>query len=73
MTGRWTAALDLLRSRRRADGRWSARAWPGATHVPPQSALEPSPWATVRALRVLARLRVPDAAAGSTLDGVGTP
>lgn len=70
---RMDAALDVLRSRRRADGRWSARSWPGETHVPRPSGREPSPWATLRALRVLHHFGVPDEAAGSTLDDVGTP
>jgi hypothetical protein len=47
-------ALDLLASRRRSDGRWAAnRAYPGATHLPPTPAREPSPWVTLIAMRVL--------------------
>lgn len=45
-------ALDVLVSRRRADGRWTAGAYAGATHLPP-SGRAPSPWATLIARRVL--------------------
>lgn len=70
---RMDAALDVLRSRRRADGRWSARTWPGETHVRPESGREPSPWATLRALRVLAHFGEHEASTGSTMEAAGTP
>ena len=50
---RMDAALESLLARRRPDGRWTARTWPGQTHVPPDGP-GPSRWATLRALRVLA-------------------
>lgn len=47
-------ALEVLRRRRRDDGRWAAsRAYPGATHLPPVRAGQPHPWVTLGALRVL--------------------
>jgi len=47
-------ALEILRSRRRDDGRWSAsRAYPGRTYVPNERPGEPSRWVTLVALRVL--------------------
>ncbi|MFI7545171.1 hypothetical protein [Actinoplanes sp. NPDC049599] len=47
-------ALSLLTSRRHADGRWRAtRAYPGATHVPPDKSGQPSQWITLMATRVL--------------------
>ena len=51
---RMDAALEALLARRRPDGSWTARAWPGRTHVPsdPQ---DRSRWATLTALRVLER------------------
>lgn len=49
---RMDAALDSLLARRRADGRWTARTWPGQTHLPPEGR-GPSRWATLTALRVL--------------------
>jgi hypothetical protein len=52
---RMSCALETLLSGQRPDGRWSARVWPGATHVPALSARLPSPWATLRAVRVLDR------------------
>ena len=56
---RMDAALDLLRIRRRPDGRWSAnRSYPGVTHVPSDRPGEPSRWLTVIAERVL--LAYPD-------------
>ncbi len=51
-------ALDVLESRRRPDGRWSAAApWRGETHLAPEPTRAPSPWVTLRALRVLRRYR----------------
>lgn len=51
---RMSDALEILRSRRRDDGRWAAsRAYPGATHLPPLRAGQPHPWVTLIALRVL--------------------
>lgn len=48
-------AVDVLRRRRRADGRWSAAAhYPGQTHVAYPAAGQPNRWITLRALRVLA-------------------
>ena len=69
---RMDAALDLLRARRRPDGRWTATVWPGETHVPPDSGREPSRWATLRALRVRYRFEMRDDRLPGTLDGVGT-
>lgn len=52
---RMTDALDVLRARRRPDGRWVAhRGYPGLTHDPPEPAGQPSRWVTLVALRVLA-------------------
>lgn len=52
---RMAEGLQLLRDRRRADGRWVAnRSYPGATHVPLPRAGQPNRWVTLRALRVLA-------------------
>ncbi|CUR57503.1 conserved hypothetical protein [metagenome] len=50
---RMGAALETLLDRRRPDGRWTARRWPGETHHPPAAGRSPSPWATLAALRVL--------------------
>ena len=69
---RMDAALDLLRIRRRADGRWTATVWPGETHVPSDSGREPSRWATLRALRVCYRFEMRDDRLPGTLGGVGT-
>lgn len=49
---RTAPALEALLTRRRPDGRWTARTWPGRTHVPPDPP-GPSRWGTLRALRVL--------------------
>jgi hypothetical protein len=47
-------ALDVIAARRQPDGRWHAnKAYPGATHLPPVPAGEPSPWITLIALRIL--------------------
>ena len=47
-------ALDILRGRRRADGRWAAAAqYAGQTHVTYPRAGEPNRWVTLRALRAL--------------------
>lgn len=51
---RMDAALEVLLARRRPDGRWTARAWPGRTHVPTDPPGR-SRWATLTALRVLER------------------
>jgi hypothetical protein len=51
---RMEAALEALLARRRRDGTWTARAWPGRTHVPPDPPGR-SRWATLTALRVLER------------------
>ncbi|HEX5967257.1 MAG TPA: hypothetical protein VFY88_02185 [Intrasporangium sp.] len=69
---RMDAALDLLDARRRTDGRWTATAWPGETHVPSESKREPSRWATLRALRVRYRFEMRDGRSRGTLGGVGT-
>jgi hypothetical protein len=51
---RMDEALSILRSRRRADGRWTpSRAYPGQTHVPNERVGVPSPWVTLIAERVL--------------------
>ncbi|MFW7413437.1 hypothetical protein [Demequina sp. SO4-18] len=47
-------AIDLLRSKRREDGRWDLdRVHAGRVHFSLESAGEPSRWITLRALRVL--------------------
>lgn len=47
-------AVDVLLSRRRSDGRWSATSqYPGQTHISYPRAGEPNRWVTLRALRVL--------------------
>jgi hypothetical protein len=51
---RMGAALEALLARRRPDGTWTARAWPGRTHVPSDPTGR-SRWATLIALRVLER------------------
>ncbi|KAB7741449.1 hypothetical protein GA707_18065 [Nostocoides sp. F2B08] len=49
--------VDVLRGRRRPDGRWAANAgYPGATHVDYTRAGTPNPWVTLRALRVIRAL-----------------
>lgn len=51
---RMEAALDVVRLRRRPDGRWAAnRGYPGETHVRYPAAGQPNRWVTLRALRVL--------------------
>lgn len=48
-------ALDVLRGRRRSDGRWTInRGYAGVTHVPPPRAGQPDRWITLMAMRVLA-------------------
>jgi len=50
-------ALEVLRGRRREDGRWAANAgYPGATHVTYARAGTPNAWVTLRALRVMRAL-----------------
>lgn len=52
---RMEPALDIVRSRRRADGRWAAnRGYPGETHLAYPRAGQPNRWVTVIARRVLA-------------------
>jgi hypothetical protein len=53
---RLAAAIDIVRSKRQSDGRWSLdRVHPGRVHFPVDGAVgEPSRWNTLRALRVLA-------------------
>ena len=47
-------ALQVVRSRRGADGRWAAnRAYPGLTHVAPPQPGQPNRWISLIALRVL--------------------
>jgi hypothetical protein len=47
-------ALDVVRRKRRRDGRWNVQAkHPGATHFDMEQAGRPSRWNTLRALRVL--------------------
>jgi hypothetical protein len=47
-------ALDILRAKRRKDGRWPLQGrHPGATHFDMEEPGEPSRWNTLRALRVL--------------------
>ncbi|PAY23942.1 hypothetical protein CEY15_05145 [Dietzia natronolimnaea] len=56
---RLSDGLDILRRRRRADGRWAgARGYPGTTHVEYPASREPNPWITVIALRILRRVGV---------------
>ena len=51
---RLSDALDLLRRRRRPDGRWAATSqYPGETQLDYPRAGEPNRWVTLRALRVL--------------------
>lgn len=51
--------LEVLRRRRRADGRWcGASGYPGQTHVDYPAPREPNPWITVAALRILRRTGV---------------
>lgn len=46
-------ALNILASRRRGDGRWSAnKTYAGATHVPQPRAGAPNRWITLAAMRV---------------------
>lgn len=52
---RLDAAVDVIRARRRADGRWSGTTqYPGCTHLTYPRAGEPDRWLTLQALRVLA-------------------
>ncbi|WP_216694021.1 hypothetical protein [Dietzia psychralcaliphila] len=56
---RLSDGLDVLRRRRRADGRWcGARGYPGQTHVDYPGPREPNPWITLAALRILRLTRV---------------
>jgi hypothetical protein len=56
---RLSDGLDVIRRRRRADGRWSgASGYPGQTHVDYPAPREPNPWITVAALRILRRTGV---------------
>jgi hypothetical protein len=51
---RMDAALEILRKRRRADGRWAAAAaYPGQTHIEYPRPGTPDRWVTLRALRTL--------------------
>ena len=53
-------ALQILHSRRAADGRWAAnRPYPGSTHVAPAQPGQPNPWVTLIALRVLDAYALP--------------
>ena len=53
---RLAAALDVVRRRRRPDGRWAAsRGYAGSTHLRYPAAGTPNHWVTLRALRVLRR------------------
>ncbi|RNB49846.1 hypothetical protein EDM22_09520 [Agromyces tardus] len=53
---RMADALEILRARRRQDGRWAAnRPYPGVTHVPANRPGLPDRWVTLIALRVLRR------------------
>jgi hypothetical protein len=52
---RMADALELVRGRRRADGRWAAhRGYPGETHLAYTPPGQPNPWVTLIASRVLA-------------------
>lgn len=47
-------AVQVLRARRRPDGRWPVnKAYPGLTHMPPPQPGQPCRWITLMALRVL--------------------
>jgi len=47
-------AIDLVRKKRRADGTWPLQnRHPGKVHFEMEAPGEPSPWNTLRALRVL--------------------
>ena len=51
---RLSGALDIVRTRRRTDGRWlGAAQYPGQTHITYPRAGTPNRWVTLRALRVL--------------------
>jgi len=51
---RMAAAVDVIRSRRRADRRWAAsRGYAGETHLQYPGAAQPNRWVTLKALRVL--------------------
>ncbi|MEP7765356.1 hypothetical protein [Sanguibacter sp. 25GB23B1] len=65
-------ALDIVRSRRRADGRWTGSAqYPGRTHVAYPRAGQPDRWVTLRALRTLRSFGTVSATAGQ--DTAGDP
>jgi hypothetical protein len=52
---RWTEAIDLVKSKRSADGRWPLEnPHPGAVYFDMDEAGKPSRWNTLRAMRVLA-------------------
>lgn len=54
-------AIELLLKRRLPDGRWRLAAhWPGRMHFQYEAPGRPSRWNTLRALRVLRRLPMPD-------------
>lgn len=51
---RMQEAIDVLKQRRLADGRWPVnRGYPGQTHLPPPRPGTADRWVTLRALRVL--------------------
>ena len=52
---RLAEALDLLAGKRQPDGTWLLEhSHPGAVHLTMEQVGQPSPWVTLRALRVLA-------------------
>ena len=51
---RMTEALDLLESKRDAEGRWAIEhTYPGEVHFEMEAEGQPSRWSTLRAMRVL--------------------
>lgn len=57
---RVSPALEVLLNRRRHDGTWTANSgYPGAVHVAYSTPGTPSPWITLRALRVLRSVNGP--------------
>jgi hypothetical protein len=59
--GRMDDAIEVLKKKRKKDGRWSLQAkHPGAVHFDMEPAGKPSRWNTLRALRVFEYFNIPD-------------
>lgn len=59
--GRMDDAIEVLKKKRRKDGRWNLQAkHPGAVHFDMEQSGQPSRWNTLRALRVLDYFSIPD-------------